>query len=71
MDNNYMLTVLTACLSQHYDETSQPACQSNLRCAYPDMHMNVVIGLGGQKLSAMTLLQQNNLAFRSLPITKS
>ena len=27
MDNNYMLTVLTACLSQHDDETSQPACQ--------------------------------------------
>ena len=26
MDNNYMLTVLTACLSQH-DDTSQPACQ--------------------------------------------
>ncbi|CDN13771.1 Transposase, IS4 [Richelia intracellularis] len=26
MDHNYMLTVLTACLSQH-DETSQPACQ--------------------------------------------
>ncbi|NRB09117.1 MAG: transposase, partial [Richelia sp.] len=27
MDNNYMLTVLSACLSQHYDETSQPAFQ--------------------------------------------
>ena len=28
MDNNYMLmTVLTACLSQDDDETSQPACQ--------------------------------------------
>ncbi|CDN12199.1 Transposase, IS4 [Richelia intracellularis] len=26
MDNNYMLTVLTACLSQH-DDTCQPACQ--------------------------------------------
>ncbi|CDN11078.1 Transposase, IS4 [Richelia intracellularis] len=26
MDKNYMLTVLTACLSQH-DETSQPPCQ--------------------------------------------
>ncbi|NRB06877.1 MAG: transposase [Richelia sp.] len=26
MDNNYMLTVLTACLSQH-DDTSQSACQ--------------------------------------------
>ena len=26
MDNNYMLTVLNACLSQH-DDTSQPACQ--------------------------------------------
>ena len=26
MDNNYMLTVLTACLSQH-DETCQPACE--------------------------------------------
>ena len=26
MDNNYMLTVLTGCLSQH-DDTSQPACQ--------------------------------------------
>ncbi|NRB06476.1 MAG: ISAs1 family transposase, partial [Richelia sp.] len=26
MDNNYMQTVLTACLSQH-DETFQPACQ--------------------------------------------
>ncbi|CDN13172.1 Transposase, IS4 [Richelia intracellularis] len=26
MDNNYMLTVLTAYLSQH-DDTSQPACQ--------------------------------------------
>ena len=26
MDNNYMLTVLTACLSQH-DHTSQPPCQ--------------------------------------------
>ena len=36
MDNNYMLTVLTACLSQH-DDTSQPACQYNLRCAYPGM----------------------------------
>ncbi|CDN13251.1 Transposase, IS4 [Richelia intracellularis] len=27
MDNNYMLTVLTACLSQHDDDTFQPACQ--------------------------------------------
>ena len=27
MDNNYMLTVLTACLSQHDDDTSQTACQ--------------------------------------------
>ena len=27
MDNNDILTVLTACLSQHDDETSQPACQ--------------------------------------------
>ena len=26
MDNNYMMTVLTACLSQHY-HTSQSACQ--------------------------------------------
>ena len=26
IDNHYMLTVLTACLSQH-DDTSQPACQ--------------------------------------------
>ena len=26
MDNNYMLTVLTACLSQQ-DDTSQPACE--------------------------------------------
>ena len=26
MDNNYMLTVLTACLSQH-DDTCQTACQ--------------------------------------------
>ncbi|CDN16542.1 Transposase, IS4 [Richelia intracellularis] len=26
MDNNYMLSFLTACLSQH-DDTSQPACQ--------------------------------------------
>ncbi|CDN15859.1 MAG: hypothetical protein HRU34_17935 [Richelia sp.] len=34
MDNNYMLTVLTTCLSQH-DDTSQPACQYNLSCAYP------------------------------------
>ncbi|CDN09737.1 Transposase, IS4 [Richelia intracellularis] len=27
IDNHYMLTVLTACLSQHYDETSEAACQ--------------------------------------------
>ena len=26
MDNNYMLTILSACLPQH-DDTSQPACQ--------------------------------------------
>ncbi|NRB07478.1 MAG: ISAs1 family transposase, partial [Richelia sp.] len=26
MDHNYILTVLTACSSQH-DDTSQPACQ--------------------------------------------
>ncbi|CDN16252.1 Transposase, IS4 [Richelia intracellularis] len=26
-NNNYMLTVLTACLWQHDDQTSQPACQ--------------------------------------------
>jgi hypothetical protein len=26
MDNNYMLTLLAACLSQH-DDASKPACQ--------------------------------------------
>lgn len=34
MDNNYMLTILTACL-YHHNDVSKPICQQDLRCAYP------------------------------------
>ena len=62
MDNNYMVTVLAACLTQ-LDDNSKPACQQHLRCAYPDHLHNSVISNEALKISEPTVFSTTKIYF--------